>query len=30
MKGNVAWLGRVALTILAVVAALVVGRELWV
>lgn len=30
MKGNVAWLGRIALTVLAVVAALAVGRELWV
>jgi RND family efflux transporter MFP subunit len=30
MKGNVAWLGRLALTLLAVVAALAVGRELWV
>lgn len=30
MKGNFAWLGRLALTVLAVVAALGVGRELWV
>jgi RND family efflux transporter MFP subunit len=30
MKGNVAWLGRLALTAIAVVAALAVGRELWV
>ena len=30
MKGNFAWLGRVALTVIAVVAALGVGRELWV
>lgn len=30
MKGNVAGLGRLALTVLAVVAALAVGRELWV
>jgi RND family efflux transporter MFP subunit len=30
MKGNFAWLGRVALTALAVVAALVVGHGLWV
>ena len=30
MKGNFAWLGRVALTVLAVVAAVGVGRELWV
>ena len=30
MKGNFAWFGRLALTVLAVVAALAVGRELWV
>jgi RND family efflux transporter MFP subunit len=30
MRGNFAWLGRVALTVLAVVAAVAVGRELWV
>lgn len=30
MKGNFAWLGRVALTVIAVVAALAVGRGLWV
>ncbi|MGY3459738.1 multidrug resistance efflux pump [Bradyrhizobium sp. LM3.4] len=30
MKGNFAWLGRLALTALAIVAALAVGRELWV
>ncbi|MDN4982843.1 HlyD family secretion protein [Bradyrhizobium arachidis] len=30
MKGNFAWLGRLALTVLVVVAALGVGRELWV
>ena len=30
MKGNFAWLGRVALTLIAVVAALAVGRALWV
>jgi multidrug resistance efflux pump len=30
MKGNFAWFGRLALTVLAVVAALAVGRALWV
>ncbi|MGL9618355.1 HlyD family secretion protein [Bradyrhizobium sp. U531] len=30
MKGNLAGLGRLALTVLAVVAAIAVGRELWV
>ena len=30
MKGNFAWLGRVVLTLIAVVAALAVGRALWV
>ncbi len=30
MKGNFSWLGRLALTVLAIVAALAVGRELWV
>jgi len=30
MKGNLAWLGRAALTVIAVVAALAVGRALWV
>ncbi|MHC2620126.1 multidrug efflux pump subunit AcrA (membrane-fusion protein) [Bradyrhizobium huanghuaihaiense] len=30
MKGNLALFGRIALTVLAVIAALVVGRELWV
>lgn len=30
MKGNFAWLGRLAVTIIAVVAAIGVGRELWV
>ncbi|MGM4956432.1 efflux RND transporter periplasmic adaptor subunit [Bradyrhizobium barranii] len=30
MKGNFAWFGRLALTVVAVVAALAVGRELWV
>ncbi|UGY05963.1 HlyD family secretion protein [Bradyrhizobium quebecense] len=30
MKGNFAWLGRVALTAIALVAALAVGRALWV
>jgi RND family efflux transporter MFP subunit len=30
MKGRFAWLGRVALTLLAVVAAIAVGRGLWV
>ncbi|MET4799569.1 HlyD family secretion protein [Bradyrhizobium sp. LB11.1] len=30
MKGNFAWLARLALTVLAVVAAIGVGRELWV
>ncbi|NUR11884.1 MAG: biotin/lipoyl-binding protein, partial [Bradyrhizobium sp.] len=30
MKGNLAGLGRLALTVLAVVAALAVGRELWI
>ncbi|MBR0713239.1 HlyD family secretion protein [Bradyrhizobium liaoningense] len=30
MKGNLAWLGRLALTAIAVVAALAVGRALWV
>lgn len=30
MKGNLAWLSRLALTVIAVVLALAVGRELWV
>jgi RND family efflux transporter MFP subunit len=30
MKGRFAWLGRVALTVIAVIVALAVGRELWV
>ncbi len=30
MKGNFAWLGRFALTLFAIVAALAVGRALWV
>lgn len=30
MKGNFAWFGRLALTVIVVVAALAVGRELWV
>ena len=29
MKGNFAWLARLAVTVIAVVAALAVGRELW-
>ena len=30
MKGSLAWLGRLAVTIIAVIAAIGVGRELWV
>jgi hypothetical protein len=29
MKGNFAWLARLAVTVIAVLAALAVGRELW-